>query len=212
MAFPDDTGGGYGDGAGRPPAGALRIGDRERDEVMRVLHDAFAQGRITREELDERLDATLAARTEEDLRRVTADLLPDVRADFRPGFRAAAPLPGSPYPGHHHHRHGFPAAWGPYGAARGPYAAAWGRPPYTAPWGAAWGAPRGAHWAGARRARGGPPVLPLVAAVVLVVAFVSGFAWPLFLVAKLLFLAWLVTTVLGLARHRHRPRRSRIGP
>ncbi|WP_244301739.1 DUF1707 SHOCT-like domain-containing protein [Microbispora triticiradicis] len=203
MAFPDDTGGGYGDGAGRPPAGALRIGDRERDEVMRVLHDAFAQGRITREELDERLDATLAARTEEDLRRVTADLLPDVRADFRPGFRAAAPLPGSPYPGRHHHRHGFPAAWGPYGAARGPYAA---------PWGAAWGAPRGAHWAGARRARGGPPVLPLVAAVVLVVAFVSGFAWPLFLVAKLLFLAWLVTTVLGLARHRHRPRRSRIGP
>ncbi|WP_259402305.1 DUF1707 SHOCT-like domain-containing protein [Microbispora sp. H10670] len=198
MAFPDDTGGGRGGGAGRrPPAGALRIGDRERDEVMRVLHDAFAQGRITREELDERLDATLAARTEEDLRRVTADLLPDVRA----GFRNAAPLPGSPYPGHH--RHGFPAAWGPYGAARGPYAA---------PWGAAWGAPRGAHWAGVRRARGGPPVLPLVAAVVLVVAFVSGFAWPLFLVAKLLFLAWLVTTVLRLARHRHRPRRSRIGP
>lgn len=199
MAFPDDTGGGRGGGAGRAPAGALRIGDRERDEVMRVLHDAFAQGRITREELDERLDATLAARTEEDLRRVTADLLPDFRADFR----NAAPLPGSPYPGHHHHRHGFPAAWGPYGAARGPYAA---------PWEAAWSAHRGAHWAGARRARGGPPILPLVAAVVLVVAFVSGFAWPLFLVAKLLFLAWLVTTVLGLARHRHRPRRSRIGP
>ncbi|WP_244460827.1 DUF1707 SHOCT-like domain-containing protein [Microbispora triticiradicis] len=209
MAFPDDTGGGRGGGAGRPPAGALRIGDRERDEVMRVLHDAFAQGRITREELDERLDATLAARTEEDLRRVTADLLPDVRADLGTGFRTAAPLPGSPYPGHHHHRHGFPAAWGPYGAARGPYAAAWGRP-----YAAAWRAPGAAHWAGARRARGGPPVLPLVAAVVLVVAFVSGFAWPLFLVAKLLFLAWLVTTVLGLARHRHRhrPRRSRIGP
>ncbi|GAA4202826.1 DUF1707 SHOCT-like domain-containing protein [Microbispora amethystogenes] len=185
MGFPDDTRG----GAGRPPAGALRIGDRERDEVMRILHDAFAQGRITREELDERLDTTLAARTEEDLRRVTSDLLP--------GFRAAAPPPGPPYPWQHHHRHGHhgyghPAAWRPYAAA--------------------WGPPHAAHWAGARRPRVGPPVLPIVAAVVLVVAFVSGHAWPLFLVAKLLFLAWLVTTVLRLARHRHRPHRSRIGP
>ncbi|WP_405086158.1 DUF1707 domain-containing protein [Microbispora sp. NBC_01389] len=189
--FPGDTGdtGGRRGGAGRPPAGgALRIGDRERDEVMRVLHDAFSQGRITREELDERLDTTLAARTEEDLRRVTADLLP--------GFRAAAPPPEPPYPWHH--RHGHPAAWGPYGAARGPYPGAWG--------------PHAAYRAGARRPRVGPPVLPIVAAVVLVVAFVSGFAWPLFLVAKLLFLAWLVTTVLRLARHRHRPHRSRIGP
>ncbi|ETK32450.1 DUF1707 SHOCT-like domain-containing protein, partial [Microbispora sp. ATCC PTA-5024] len=52
----------------------LRIGDAERDEVTALLHDAFAQGRITREELDERLDATLSARTAGDLRRVTADL------------------------------------------------------------------------------------------------------------------------------------------
>ncbi|WP_433224416.1 DUF1707 SHOCT-like domain-containing protein [Microtetraspora malaysiensis] len=56
------------------PRDGLRIGDRERDEVTAALHDAFAQGRITHEELDERLDATLSAKTEGDLRRVTADL------------------------------------------------------------------------------------------------------------------------------------------
>ncbi|NAS21635.1 DUF1707 domain-containing protein [Herbidospora sp. NEAU-GS84] len=56
------------------PAAAMRIGDKERDEVTVFLHDAFAQGRLTREELDERLDVTLAARTAGDLGAVLADL------------------------------------------------------------------------------------------------------------------------------------------
>ncbi|WP_066364346.1 DUF1707 SHOCT-like domain-containing protein [Herbidospora mongoliensis] len=60
--------------ADRVPPAELRIGDKERDEVTAFLHDAFAQGRITREELDERLDVTLAAKTAGNLGAVLADL------------------------------------------------------------------------------------------------------------------------------------------
>jgi hypothetical protein len=52
----------------------LRVGDAERTRVTESLHDHFAQGRLTRDELEERLDATLTARTVGDLRRVTRDL------------------------------------------------------------------------------------------------------------------------------------------
>lgn len=55
----------------------LRIGDAERNRVTEALHEHYAQGRLTREELDERLDATLAAKTFADLRPITADL-PDL--------------------------------------------------------------------------------------------------------------------------------------
>lgn len=52
----------------------LRVGDTERTKVTEALHDHFAQGRLTRDELDERVDATLAAKTFGDLRQVTRDL------------------------------------------------------------------------------------------------------------------------------------------
>jgi hypothetical protein len=51
-----------------------RVGDRERDEVMVVLSDSFAEGRLTREEFDERSAKALAARTGADLAVLTADL------------------------------------------------------------------------------------------------------------------------------------------
>ncbi|WP_188187229.1 DUF1707 SHOCT-like domain-containing protein [Nonomuraea sp. SYSU D8015] len=52
----------------------LRIGDAEREQTMAALREHFAQGRLTHEELDERLDRTLAAKTGRDLAQVTADL------------------------------------------------------------------------------------------------------------------------------------------
>jgi hypothetical protein len=52
----------------------LRIGDAERDQVTTALHDHFAAGRLSRDELDERLDSTLSAKTRGDLRKVTWDL------------------------------------------------------------------------------------------------------------------------------------------
>jgi hypothetical protein len=55
------------------PAGQ-RISDQEREQVADVLRDAAAQGRISLDELDERLAVTLAARTYADLVPVTTDL------------------------------------------------------------------------------------------------------------------------------------------
>ncbi|MGN9841842.1 DUF1707 domain-containing protein [Nonomuraea sp. H19] len=52
----------------------LRIGDAEREQTMAALREHFAQGRLTHEELDERLDQTLTAKTARDLAKVTADL------------------------------------------------------------------------------------------------------------------------------------------
>lgn len=52
----------------------LRVGDAERDAVTSALHEHFARGRLTRDELDERLETTLSARTVADLRGVTGDL------------------------------------------------------------------------------------------------------------------------------------------
>jgi len=52
----------------------IRVSDRDREQATVRLRDSFAQGRLTREELDERITAALKARTVGDLRRVTVDL------------------------------------------------------------------------------------------------------------------------------------------
>ncbi len=52
----------------------IRISDADREGVTARLRDHFAEGRLTREELDERVAAALNARTVGDLRRVMADL------------------------------------------------------------------------------------------------------------------------------------------
>ena len=52
----------------------LRVSDKERHDVAEVLREAAGEGRITLDELDERLEATYAARTYADLVPLTADL------------------------------------------------------------------------------------------------------------------------------------------
>jgi hypothetical protein len=52
----------------------LRISDQDRHRVAEVLREAAGEGRIDFEELDERLEATYAARTYADLVPITADL------------------------------------------------------------------------------------------------------------------------------------------
>ncbi|WP_185949361.1 DUF1707 domain-containing protein [Microbispora sp. KK1-11] len=185
--------------------GVLRIGDRERDEVTRLLHDAFAQGRITREELDERLDATLSARTAEDLRRVTADLPGawpgDARTGSAPGggHWAGDPRAGGPW------RPGFPSvgvpgfpgsfSGSPMGA-RGPYA------PYGPQWTPGnWGRGMVQRRHGHHR----HPAMFLIP-VAAIVVLAAGPMWPPFLVLKLLFVALLVKVVLGLTHHRRHHR------
>lgn len=52
----------------------MRASDRDRQLVADVLTAAYADGRITRDELDERLSSTWAARTFGDLTPITHDL------------------------------------------------------------------------------------------------------------------------------------------
>ena len=58
----------------RPAAGAIRIGDAERDQAVSVLGDHFAAGRLNREELDERIDQAMQAKFTTDLRPLFVDL------------------------------------------------------------------------------------------------------------------------------------------
>ncbi len=61
----------------RDPAHAsLRVSDRDRDLVLSALGDAFADGRLDREEFDQRSDGVTAARTLGDLPALVADLSP----------------------------------------------------------------------------------------------------------------------------------------
>jgi hypothetical protein len=70
-----------------PAAAPLRASDADRNVVHNVLTEAFADGRLDREEYDERSAATLQARTLGDLPPLVADLVPD-----RPLLPARVPL------------------------------------------------------------------------------------------------------------------------
>jgi hypothetical protein len=60
---------------GPVPGGHLRASDRDRDQVAEVLNTAFAEGRLSRVEYDERLDQLLGAKTFDDLVGLTRDLV-----------------------------------------------------------------------------------------------------------------------------------------
>jgi DNA-binding MarR family transcriptional regulator len=51
----------------QPPAPYLRAGDADRDAAAAALSEHFAQGRLTLDELDARLEATLTATTQGEL-------------------------------------------------------------------------------------------------------------------------------------------------
>ena len=71
----------------------IRTSDADRDRVTARLRDHFAEGRLTADELDERVTAALNAKTFGDLRRVMADLpepAPPPRAKQPPRRTAAA--------------------------------------------------------------------------------------------------------------------------
>lgn len=58
--------------------GSMRASDVDRERVAEILRDAAGDGRITLEELDERLDSTYKARTYAELAPITEDLpVPD---------------------------------------------------------------------------------------------------------------------------------------
>jgi hypothetical protein len=58
----------------RPQHLELRASDADRERIAKILHDAMAEGRLTIDELDERLRSTYAAKTLGDLVPLTEDL------------------------------------------------------------------------------------------------------------------------------------------
>jgi hypothetical protein len=58
----------------RPAPRDLRASDSDRERVVAMLGDAFADGRLSTEEYSERMPLALAARTLGELARLTADL------------------------------------------------------------------------------------------------------------------------------------------
>jgi hypothetical protein len=76
----------------RPSHLEMRAADSDRERVAQVLHSAMAEGRLTVNELDERLQAVYAAKTFGDLVPLTADL-PVNAAQVVPPL--GAPLPST---------------------------------------------------------------------------------------------------------------------
>jgi hypothetical protein len=78
------------DPVSEPPVPAdprtLRAADSDRDRVAELLRQAAAEGRITFDELDERISLAYAAKTFADLDAITSDL---------PGTAVSAPVPVS---------------------------------------------------------------------------------------------------------------------
>lgn len=52
----------------------LRVSDQQRERAAQELRDHFAAGRLTEDELDERVQSTYSARTDGELRALLADL------------------------------------------------------------------------------------------------------------------------------------------
>jgi Domain of unknown function (DUF1707) len=67
----------------------LRASDADRERVANVLREAAGDGRLTMDELDERLDAVYAAKTYAELEPITRDL-PDADAAHVPAPSSAA--------------------------------------------------------------------------------------------------------------------------
>ena len=70
----------------------VRVGDADREGVAAQLREHYAEGRLTHEELNERLDQAFAAKTKADLNTVLRDL-----PHARPA--AGTPAGGTAWPG-----------------------------------------------------------------------------------------------------------------
>jgi len=82
-------------------AAPVRASDAERDQAAEILRAGYAEGRLSRDELDERIAAAYAAKTRADLSGLTTDLPGAVPAAATAyGRPPAADLPvADPAPG-----------------------------------------------------------------------------------------------------------------
>jgi Domain of unknown function (DUF1707) len=72
----------------------LRIGDAERDATMTQLREHFVAGRLTFDELTERVDAALVAKTQRQIDALIADLPRPPKVSRQESTAVAAPDPG----------------------------------------------------------------------------------------------------------------------
>lgn len=79
----------------------MRISDADRERVTARLREHYAEGRLTSDELEERITATLNAKTYGDLRRIMADLPEPPEEGQQPG---KYPPPWAGRPVFHYHR------------------------------------------------------------------------------------------------------------
>jgi hypothetical protein len=79
----------------------MRASDAEREAVTARLRDHYAEGRLTHDELDERVSAALSAKTFGELRTLTTDLPGPAPV---PPRTAPRPSWGGPPPWRHHRR------------------------------------------------------------------------------------------------------------
>jgi len=78
----------------RRDVASMRVSDADRHDVAEVLRQAAGEGRLDLAELDERLEATYAAKTYADLVPITADL-PATRGATQPAPSAPS-APSTP--------------------------------------------------------------------------------------------------------------------
>ncbi|SDH90569.1 DUF1707 SHOCT-like domain-containing protein [Nonomuraea jiangxiensis] len=90
----------------------MRASDADRDRVAAILREHTAQGRITMDEFNERLESLYSSKTYGELAKLTADL-PDVDLRNRPAKVSPAALPDSRM------HPGMRAAWGAWATASG---------------------------------------------------------------------------------------------
>jgi Domain of unknown function (DUF1707) len=72
---------------------AVRASDAERDQATEILRAGYAEGRLSRAELDGRVAAAYAAKTRADLRDLTSDLPGPASAPAARERAGAAALP-----------------------------------------------------------------------------------------------------------------------
>jgi hypothetical protein len=77
----------------------IRASDMDREGVVTILREAYAEGRLTLDEFDERTSAAYAARTWGDLEDLTADLpVQPVLSTANPPLVPSVPGPAAPAP------------------------------------------------------------------------------------------------------------------
>jgi Domain of unknown function (DUF1707) len=138
----------------------MRVGDAEREAAAAELREHYASGRLTLDELNERIDKAFAATTRGDLNALMTDL-----PSARPGWSSAGATEasgGSARPG------GAPGAGGPFGTG-GPF----GPSGPFGPGGGGWNS--GPRAAGPMRTAGSVFVTMLVVAALFLVGTLGAF-------------------------------------